>query len=293
MDEINLASLREVKKTLEKYNLRPQKRWGQNFLIDQNIVNKIMWEARAETGDHIIEIGPGLGVLTVPLASCSEVLAIEKDRGLILFLKEIFDSKPRVTIIEGDVRKLDLSHLICSVWGEIKPVKIVANLPYYLTSFVIYRLLRAESPWIKAVLMVQKEVAHRIVAPPGSRTYGSLSVLCQFFTHVHLAFHVSRHVFYPSPQVDSAVIVMVPRVQREEAGDEKLFFDLVSGVFQQRRKTILNALGNTFNRSTGDVREVLAGAGIDSARRPESLKSEEFANLCRMIYNKKWQNSRS
>ncbi len=287
MEEVNLCSPREIRNILDQFCLHPHKKWGQNFLVDGNIVNKILHEVDITEKDFIIEVGPGLGALTLPLVKkCAFVIAIEIDRGLVSFLKELLNSYENKLIIEGDVRKVDLPSIGKQTWRERDYlVKLVANLPYYITSPFIYSLIGGEIYWNKAIIMVQKELALRLQAPVGSPLYGTLSVLCQQFTHSRIAFGVSPNVFYPSPRVESAVVVLEPRDKQPDYGDKDFFIKFISGIFRHRRKTLLNSLSNNFEWDKSFINKLLNEAKIDPGIRPESLSAAQFANLCRLFYN--------
>jgi len=266
--------LRNTRSILEKYGLQPKKALGQNFLIDRNIRDKIV-DAAAITGeDVVLEIGPGVGTLTEELARrASRVIAVELDGGLVRVLRDRLPPE-RVAVVEGDVLALDLPSLL----GEGSPIKIVANLPYYITSPIIFRLL--EWPrWEMMVIMVQGEVADRLVAGPGTKAYGSLSAAVALHARAEILFRVSRRVFYPQPQVDSAVVRLLPR--RDLEVDLQGPSLLIRSAFGQRRKTLANALAaapwNPLSKE--ETEKVLLAAGIDPLRRGESLRPEDFLRL--------------
>ncbi len=286
MEEINICSPRQINKILEDFCLHPHKKWGQNFLADNNIVNKILTEVDLKQNERIIEIGPGLGALTLPMVKKSAfVLAIEIDSGLVCFLKRLMEAYENICILEDDIRKVDTSSIKHFLEEEGKPVKIVANLPYYITSPFVYRLFEEEICWEKAVLMMQKEMAFKLQASPGSYYYNSLSVLCSYFTHIRTPFNVSSSVFYPAPQVDSTLVVMEPKENRELINLEKEYIKLVSEVFRYRRKTMVNSLSYYLNWDRSLIKKFLLEAEIDPQQRPDSISYEKFANLCRLIYN--------
>lgn len=286
MEEVNLSSPKEIKRILNEFCLHPHKKWGQNFLVDGNILKKIINEINLSEDDLIVEIGPGLGALTLPMVKrAASVLAIEIDRGLVAFLNTLLASYDNKMIMEGDVRKLDLQGVCEETWGK-KEVKFVANLPYYITSPFIYSLIGGDDYWKKTVLMMQKEVAQRLMAPAGSPLYGALSVICQLYTCSRLAFTVSPKVFYPSPKVESAVIVLEPKETNSGVADKNLFMQFVSGIFRHRRKTLLNSLSHNFAWDRSAIHKLLKEAGTDPGIRPELLSAAEFANLCRLFYNK-------
>jgi len=283
-----LASPREIKKLLQTYNLACHKKWGQNFLIDRNIVNKILQEVGAGPEDYIIEIGPGPGILTGPLVdSGAKVLAVEIDHGMVKILNDFLGTNERLCLVQSDVQKVNLSQLCCFYWGNFPPVKIVANLPYYITSSLLYRLFSREIPWEKAVLMMQKEVAQRLTAPVSSPDYGALTVIGSCSASVTSGFVVSRSVFYPPPKVDSMVITLEPRGFVNYPEVEKDFFELVKRAFAKRRKNIVNALHPLAGKSKEELKETVKYVGVDPGKRAEELTAEEFAKLSRLIYNEK------
>ncbi|MGI6096953.1 MAG: 16S rRNA (adenine(1518)-N(6)/adenine(1519)-N(6))-dimethyltransferase RsmA [Dethiobacteria bacterium] len=281
-----LTSTRRVRELLEKHNLKPRKNWGQNFLVDENILVKIVDAAELSKDDRVLEIGPGLGVLTMSLAErAAEVIAVEIDQGLFSILEQNLADFKNVKLVQGDVRKLDLSRLCRESWGE-KDFVIVANLPYYLTTPFIFQVLKESTVALKrALFMVQREVAQRMVALPGSSNYGTLSILCRYYTEPEYLFNVPQNVFFPRPAVESAVVRLVIRQPKLDVGDQSLFWELIKGVFQMRRKTVLKGLLHIFplSRETGE--EILTRAGIPPQLRPEKLSIEQFAKLSRILYN--------
>ena len=281
------SSLREM---LRARGIHPRRAQGQHFLVDENILNKILKGASLGKNDLVIDIGAGPGALSLVMAKqVAAVIAIEQDRGLAAFLREQKDLRglTNITVIEGDVRRLDLETL----WSKGKMrghnVKVVANLPYYLTTPLLYKLLQGDNRPAMLVIMVQLEAARRMLAEPGSKDYGALSLLCQYYCKGRLLFKVSRHVFYPQPEVDSAVILLetLPRPS-VSVPDEALFWQIVRAAFQKRRKTILNALTGLGEFDREDWEQMLGQAGINSARRGETLSLQEFAKLGEIFYNK-------
>ncbi|NLN17068.1 MAG: 16S rRNA (adenine(1518)-N(6)/adenine(1519)-N(6))-dimethyltransferase RsmA [Firmicutes bacterium] len=265
---------RNTRAVLEKYGLQPKKSLGQNFLIDRNIRDKIV-DAAAITGDDVVlEIGPGVGTLTEELARrASRVIAVELDGALVQVLRDRLPPD-RVLVVEGDVLALDLPSLL----GEASPIKVVANLPYYITSPIVFRFLEWKG-WEMMVIMVQGEVAERLVARPGTKAYGALSVAVALQARAEILFKVSRQVFYPKPQVDSAVVRLLPR--HDLGVDLQGPSLLIRAAFGQRRKTLANALAaapwNPLSKE--ETEKFLLGAGIDPSRRGESLTPEEFLSL--------------
>ena len=260
---------------MKAFNLRASKRLGQNFLVDANIVRGIVEAAGAQPGDKILEIGPGIGTLTQGLAeSGADITAVELDKKLPAVLAETLAGYDNVTIVPGDILKVNIPELMGN-----EPFKVAANLPYYITTPILMALLEQHLPISVLVTMVQKEVALRMIAKPGSKAYGALSVAVQYYTRPHIAFDVPPRSFIPAPEVDSVVIVCdVRQKPAVEAKDEKLFFRVVKAAFGQRRKTIANALkGAGFDKN--DIQEALSVSGIDAGRRGETFTLEEFAAL--------------
>ena len=264
---------------MKAFNLRASKKLGQNFLVDANIVRGIVEAAGAQPGDKILEIGPGIGTLTQGLAeSGAEIIAVELDKKLPAVLAETLAAYDNVTIVPGDILKVNIPEIM----GE-GPFKVAANLPYYITTPILMALLERHLPISILVTMVQKEVALRMIARPGSKIYGALSVAVQYYTKPHIAFDVPPRSFIPAPEVDSVVVVCDVREKPAvEVKDEKMFFKVVKAAFGQRRKTIANAM-----KGAGFTKEIIEAAfakcGIDSGRRGETFSLEEFAALADAI----------
>lgn len=260
---------------LKAFDLHTSKRLGQNFLIHGGTVEAIVETADICPGDRVLEIGPGIGTLTQGLAEAgASVTAVELDKKLPAVLAETLSGYDRVRIVGGDILKADIPALM----GE-EPFKVVANLPYYITTPILLTLLERRLPITRIVTMVQREVAERMIALPGGRDYGALSVAVQYYTEPRLAIEVSPRCFLPPPAVESAVMDCVVRKTPPVAvEDEKHFFRVLRAAFGQRRKTIGNAL-----KSLGLPRDILQGAlskaGIDPLRRGETLSLFEFAAL--------------
>lgn len=260
---------------LKTFNLRADKRLGQNFLVDEEIVNKIAAAAELSEADTVLEVGPGIGTLTQALAlTGAKVVAVELDRRLLPVLEKTLAGYDNVEIINEDILKLDIKKAVPQ-----DNFKVVANLPYYITTPIIFNLLEQKLPMERLVVMVQKEVAERIAARPGGKDYGALSVAIQYYTEPEIAFAVPSSAFIPQPSVDSAVIVCKRRsTPAVDVVDEKLFFRVVKAAFSVRRKMLSNALKNM--GITGEqVNSWLELAGIDGKRRGETLSLEEFASL--------------
>ena len=260
---------------MKAFNLRASKRLGQNFLVDANIVRGIVDAAGAKPGDKILEIGPGIGTLTQGLAeSGADVTAVELDKKLPAVLAETLAGYDNVRIVPGDILKVNIPEIM----GE-GPFKVAANLPYYITTPILMELLEKHLPISILVTMVQKEVALRMIAKPGSKAYGALSVAVQYYTKPHIAFDVPPRSFIPAPEVDSVVIVCDVREKPAvEVKDERMFFKVVKAAFGQRRKTIANAMkGAGFTKDAIEV--AFTKSGIDSGRRGETFTLKEFAAL--------------
>lgn len=267
----------KLSEILTKYGFRFTKSLGQNFLIDGNIVRKIADAAEITKGDNVLEIGPGVGTLTEELAlRAKKVLAVEIDEKLRDLHKETLDID-NVKVIYGDFLDLDLKKLTEDEFGG-ESFKVVANLPYYVTTPIIEKLILAKVNLISITVMVQKEVAKRLAAEPGNKDYGSLSVFINYYTDCLYKFQVPSSVFMPKPNVDSAVVNLV--MKKREDLDTDFLFKVVRAAFTTRRKTILNSLSNSkLNYTKEDIKRALELSGIDERRRAETLKLEEFIVL--------------
>lgn len=272
---------------VKRHGFKFTKSLGQNFLIDDNIVDKIVAGAGIGPSDKIIEVGPGIGTLTREMASrAGALMAVEIDKNLIPILADTLGDFENVKIVNEDIIKADIRGLIDENLSG-GPVKLVANLPYYITTPIIMRLLEEDINVTDIVVMVQKEVAERMNAQPGGKDFGALSVAVQFYCDTEIVAKVPRHLFVPQPNVDSIVIALRVRPERKYKVDsEDLFFKVVKAAFGQRRKTLLNSIASMGNLSKDMVKEALEEAGIDPKRRGETLSLDEFANLSNVIGNK-------
>ena len=272
---------------VKKHGFKFTKSLGQNFLIDDNIVDKIVAGAGIGPGDKIIEVGPGIGTLTREMASRAEALmAVEIDKNLIPILADTLGDYDNVKIVNEDIIKADIRGLIDENLSG-GPVKLVANLPYYITTPIIMRFLEENINVTDIVVMVQKEVAERMNAQPGGKDFGALSVAVQYYCDTEIVVKVPRHLFVPQPNVDSIVIALRIRPERKyKVDDEDLYFKVVKAAFGQRRKTLLNSISSMGNLSKDQVKEDLEEAGIDPKRRGETLSLDEFAILSNVIGNK-------
>ena len=263
---------------------RPKKALGQNFLTDRSVLDRIAALVAPGPGDRILEIGPGRGALTDLLAaSGAELVAVELDRELVPILTERFAALPGVRIVAADILRVDLPALLGETGSG--PWKVAANLPYNISSQILFRFVDCRSLFRSLVLMLQKEVGERLAAPPDCKDYGVLTVLCQLHFEVRKEFIVRPGAFFPAPKVDSMVLSLVPRERPlADVGDEGVFRRVVKAAFGQRRKTLWNCLRGADLGPTGErLRAVLDRCGIDPARRGETLAIEEFARLARTL----------
>ncbi|MCM1257832.1 MAG: 16S rRNA (adenine(1518)-N(6)/adenine(1519)-N(6))-dimethyltransferase RsmA [Roseburia sp.] len=274
---------------LQKYNFNFQKKFGQNFLIDTHVLDKIMDHAKITDEDFVLEIGPGIGTMTQYLCErAREVTAVEIDSNLIPILEDTLSEYSNVEILHGDILKVDIARLVQEKNGG-KPVKVVANLPYYITTPIIMGLFESHVPIDSITVMVQKEVAERMQANPGTKDYGALTLAVQYYSRPEIVANVPPNCFMPRPKVGSAVICLnrhkTPIVQVE---DEKLMFDLIRASFNQRRKTLANGLNNSPEISLGKekIQKCLQELGVSETIRGEALTLEQFARLSDMIKNK-------
>ena len=275
MLESVIASPEVVHYICKRFDIKMSKKLGQNFLIKRGIVDEIVHAAELTPGEPVLEVGPGIGTLTQGLAqSGADVTAIELDRRLLEVLDTTLASYDNVRIIHGDVLKLDVPSTM-----NHKPFKVVANLPYYITTPIIMSLLESKLPIERLVVMVQKEVALRMVAKPGTKDYGALSVAVQYYTEPDIVLDVPPKSFLPAPAVTSSVIRCVLRDKPPvDVIDEKLFFRVVKAGFAQRRKTFANTMKTT-GLSKDRIEELLAKANIDGQRRGETFTLQEFADV--------------
>ncbi len=276
-----IASREVTTHILKAFGLHMSKRLGQNFLIDATIVQGIVDAAEIQPGDRVLEIGPGIGTLTQGLAETGAcVTAVELDKKLPAVLAETLKAYDNVTIVPGDILKVNIPEIM----GE-GPFKVAANLPYYITTPILMTLLERHLPITNLVTMVQREVAERMVAKPGSRIYGALSVAVQYYTDPAIVLDVPPRSFIPAPEVDSVVIACKVREQPAvQVRSEKMFFRVVKAAFGQRRKTLANALkGGGLPKE--QVRDAMEQVGIDPTRRGETLSLIEFGRLADAFSN--------
>lgn len=284
MKDKYIATPTRTQAILKKYGLDAKKSLGQNFLTEPQILEHIVEVAGVDKTFNVIEIGPGIGALTEFLAiHAKQVLAFEIDQRFITVLKQELSQYDNVEIMHADILAVDLASEIPKHFDPDEPLAVVANLPYYITTPIIFGLLESMLPIDRFALMMQKEVADRLTAQPGTKAYNSLSIAIQYYCDARIAFKVPRTVFNPQPNVDSAILVLerlqAPRVAVQ---DETFFFKLVRASFKQRRKTLWNNLRAAFGQEESSIsrlEKALAVTGIDAKRRAETLTIQEFAAL--------------
>lgn len=284
--DYHLVNPKNTISVLKKYDIHFQKKYGQNFLIDAHVMNKIIKTAAVTKDDLVIEIGPGIGTMTQFLCEAArQVIAIEIDKALIPVLSDTLSGYDNVKVIEGDVLKQDIG-AIAGKYNEGKPVKIVANLPYYITTPIIMGIFEKNVPVESITVMVQKEVAERMQAGPGTKAYGALSLAVQYYSKPYLAANVPENCFMPRPNVASAVITLdcygEPVVK---ADNVKLMFSLIRASFQQRRKTLINGISNSSEVDIPKEKAIraLETMGLNPSVRGETLTLEQFATLSNML----------
>lgn len=279
-----IATPSRTRDILKQYGFSFKKSLGQNFLTEPNILRNIVFAAGLDRQTNVIEVGPGIGALTEHLARyANQVLAFEIDGRLIEVLEDTMSPYPNVTVVNQDVLKADLETITDEVFDEKLPLKVVANLPYYITTPIMMHFLQSNLDVAEMVVMMQKEVADRITAEPSTKAYGSLSIAVQYYMEATVAFIVPKTAFVPQPNVDSAIIKLTRRDEPAvQVKDEKAFFKLTKASFQQRRKTLWNNLQATYGKeeeTKAHLAKALEEAGIDPKRRGETLSLQEFANL--------------
>jgi 16S rRNA (adenine1518-N6/adenine1519-N6)-dimethyltransferase len=277
-----LANPTNTAKILNKYQFAFQKRFGQNFLIDANILTKIVDSAKIKKDDLVIEIGPGIGTMTQYLCEkAREVIVVEIDKKLIPILEDTLSGYSNVIIINQDILKVDLEKLIGEK-NEGRPVKVVANLPYYITTPIIMGLLEGKAPVESLTVMIQKEVADRMLVGPGTKDYGALSLAVQYYSKPEVMAYVPRACFMPKPNVDSAVIRLTKLTKKPvDVDNERLMFQIIKAAFNQRRKTLLNSLYNSpfVNFTKEEITKAIQVLNLDMNIRGEVLTLEKYAEL--------------
>ena len=285
MTENNIDRISNIIRTqdiLRRHDFNFKKKFGQNFLTDHNILTKITETADLSKEVNVIEIGPGIGSLSqYLLEEAAEVMAFEIDKSLIPILEETMAPYDNFTLVSADILKVDLLSEIQKFKNPNLPIKVVANLPYYITTPILMHLIESKIPFFEFVVMMQKEVADRIAASPKTKAYGSLSIAVQYYMEASVAFIVPRTVFIPAPNVDSAILKMVRREEPlVEVEDEEWFFKTMHSSFVHRRKTLMNNMQAAFGKeSKPEIEKLLAQAEISPTIRGEALSIEEFAKL--------------
>ncbi|WP_373894532.1 16S rRNA (adenine(1518)-N(6)/adenine(1519)-N(6))-dimethyltransferase RsmA [Virgibacillus sp. CBA3643] len=285
----HIATPSRTKEILNQYTFSFKKSLGQNFLVDVNILENIIKHAGIDKSTGVIEVGPGIGALTEQLAiHADKVVAFEIDQRLLPILQDTLQDYDNVEIIHQDILESDVREVMSAHFDPKQPIHLVANLPYYITTPILMKLLREKLPVSTLTVMIQKEVADRMAAKPNTKSYGSLTVAVQYYTHAEVIMNVPKSVFMPQPNVDSSVLKLTIRDESPvHVEDEAYFFNLVQACFGQRRKTLRNNLIRYF-KETHDketITELLDTVNIDGSRRGESLNIEEFASLANAFYD--------
>ena len=284
-----MATLGNPKNTIEiiqKYQFAFQKKFGQNFLIDTHVLDKIISAAGITGDDCVLEIGPGIGTMTQYLAEhAGKVVAVEIDTNLLPILDETLKGYSNVTVINSDILKLDMNKLV-DEYNDGRPVKVAANLPYYITTPIIMGLFESNVPIDNITVMVQKEVADRMQTGPGNKDYGALSLAVQYYADPYIVANVPPNCFMPRPKVGSAVIRLTCHQEKPvQVQDEKLMFNIIRASFNQRRKTLANGLKNaaTLDFTKEEVEAAIDALGKGASVRGETLTLEEFARLSDLL----------
>lgn len=280
---MRLTSPSQIRLLFLQFGLYPDKRKGQHFLGDDNVLQKILQSADLCSDECALEIGSGIGTLTRALAECAkQVLTFEIDAKLIPVIQHNLQGYHHVRLVHGDFLRENLPQLMEETFGN-SPFKVVANIPYGITSPILDRLFGIVSGWRLAVLMIQREVAERLIAQPGTPEYSSITVFARYHSHVEIVRRVSHTVFYPPPEVDSAIVRFTPLPKRLPPDEERYLFRVVRSAFAQRRKTLLNTLSGGLSLPRQLVQSVLRKVNIDPQRRGETLSLEEFITLARAL----------
>lgn len=290
--ENKIATPSETKKILREHNLNLKKSLGQNFLIDYNIIEIITAAAAIEGDELIIEIGPGIGSLTQALLEkldSGKLLAVEKDAAMVEVLEDIFAGEEKLTLLNQDALKIDWKEIAAEYNTENRKIKLIANLPYYVTTPIIMGVLESKLELEQMVFMVQKEVGERICAGPETKKFGSLSIAVQYYMQPEIVHQVPSSVFIPQPDVESVIVSLSPykqNIYQEEVISKKFFFQIVKSIFQQRRKTLRNSLSKSavINLDRDLVTQALEDEGIGIKKRGEKLSISEIISISNRIY---------
>lgn len=291
-NSIEIGNRTRTRAIMEKYGIRTKKSFGQNFLTDLNVLRNIVSAADITPTDNVIEIGPGIGALTEQLAQAAgEVVALEIDTDLIPVLREVLSPYDNVKVLHQDVLEANLPELIHREFTDpSRPIKVVANLPYYITSPILMNLLASPVEWTTICVMMQKEVAERLTAKPGTKQYGALTLAIEYQMQAKIAFDVSRTVFVPAPNVDSAIVVLTPRAQplAIQPFNKQKLFGFIRGCFAHRRKSLWNNLQSVIGKdpaSKEKMAAILEKLGLSPQIRPEKLTLEEFIDLANALHD--------
>ena len=283
---MQLYSPRVIRTMMDKYQIYPNKNLGQNFLIDNNIIKRISDIANLTNEDVVLEIGPGFGALTKELVDkCKHVYAIEIDQKLTQLLKENFSNINNLTVVNGDALQLDYQSLLSKEYNSTE-IKVVANLPYYITTPLVLKLVRHNININKLIFMVQEEVANRFLANPGEKEYSAVSVILDFYCIGNKELKIPKNVFYPKPKVESSVISLHKRATpKVKVSNEDKFIEFVKTSFHKKRKTLLNNLTDYYLGDKEQLKELFTNVNIDIKVRAEQLSVEEFAQIFEIFYN--------
>lgn len=286
---MDLYDYNTIKRILTRHGFTFSKALGQNFLIDPSVCPRMAAALEADDHTGVLEIGPGIGVLTKELSAvCGRVAAVELDRRLPDVLAETLADCSNVQVVPGDVLQMDLQALFADQFAGCGRLQVCANLPYYITTPVLMRLLESELPIERLVVMVQLEAAKRLCAPLGTRDCGAVSAAVEYYTQAEILFEVGRESFYPSPNVDSAVIALTRRQQPPvQVTDEGYFFRVVKGAFLQRRKTLANSLNAALGVPKAELTALFQSLGLSATARAEQLAMSQMAALANALYEKK------
>ncbi|HHW61604.1 MAG TPA: 16S rRNA (adenine(1518)-N(6)/adenine(1519)-N(6))-dimethyltransferase RsmA [Syntrophomonadaceae bacterium] len=280
---LDIATPSGVRHIMQHYGIKPKKTLGQNFLVDKNIIKRIVESTGLQADQWVVEIGPGLGAMTKELAEhAAGVLAIDIDHTLEPVLSELTTEYNNINLFFQDILKVDIEQQLCALSAaeECPPYQVCANIPYHITSPIIFKLFKECTHMQAATLMIQKEVSERLLAQPGTRDYGRLTVTSAYYADIHLVTKVSRNCFYPRPEVDSAVIKLLPRRSLILTPEQEAVLDgLIREAFQKRRKTILNIVSSYFGIDKKVTEAKLQELGIAKNLRPENLALQDYAKL--------------
>jgi 16S rRNA (adenine1518-N6/adenine1519-N6)-dimethyltransferase len=279
------TSINYIKNNIAAADFYFKKDLGQNFITDDNIINKIIKESDITSDDCVLEIGPGMGSLTYFLyQQCKKLVAVEKDDKLYAILKNNFSDADNVTLIHDDILKFNFKQLL-ELFGTDQKIKAISNLPYSITSAAIMKLLEHNDLFESLTLMMQKEVAQRLAAKPSTKNYGSLTLAVSYYADCTILFNVPSNVFFPKPTVDSSVVLLTLRKHPDvNTQHEKELFEIIRAAFSVRRKTLLNALSNTLGMSKEKIKYALESLQLDPNIRGEALTLEQFAELTNFLY---------